>query len=150
MTEPSQYFKGRTVQEQMNEVIGYVKTVEGIIATIQGQIADLQTADGENVKINNINQYAVGLTGNQNHIAGVKSFENSLIQLGLASPTIKPGNDEKSVTPPSDLTHNMILVQDDANNNLAGIFSSTGTDGKRHITAYVFDCNGSYRSQVII
>jgi len=24
MTEPSQYFKGRTVQEQMNEVIGYV------------------------------------------------------------------------------------------------------------------------------
>jgi len=26
MTEPSQYFKGRTVQEQMNEVIGYVDT----------------------------------------------------------------------------------------------------------------------------
>jgi len=24
MTEPSQYFKGRTVQEQMNEIIGYV------------------------------------------------------------------------------------------------------------------------------
>ena len=151
MTEPSQYFKGRTVQEQMNEVIGYVDaraeevaaakaddvlepaeaaktaaqaaqaaaetakagaeaardttlaalpqvqsdidalegrmdtvelkvtTAEGNIITIQGRItavetknsqqdsaiAALQTADAQNVKINNINQYAVGLSGNQ-------------------------------------------------------------------------------------
>lgn len=148
MTEPSQYFKGRTVQEQMNEVIGYVdarttevatnvatakatevlqpaedakvaaiaaqeaaedaqdaaesardttlaalptiqqditdlkaedvaldgrldtvelkvQTAEGNIVTIQGQIVALQTADGQNVKIAAINNYAVGLTGNQ-------------------------------------------------------------------------------------
>ena len=151
MTEPSQYFKGRTVQEQMNEVIGYVDTraaevaaakaddvlqpaedakdaaiaaqeaaedardttlaalpqiqqdiadlkaedvsidgrldtvelkvttAEGNIVTIQGRvtavetknsqqdsaITALQTADAQNVKINDINQYAVGLTGNQ-------------------------------------------------------------------------------------
>jgi len=161
MTEPSQYFKGRTVQEQMNEVIGYVDaraeevaaakaddvlepaeqakddaiaakkaaeqardttlaalpqiqqditdlkaedvaldgrldnvelritTAEGNIVTIQGRvtavenkntqqdsaIAALQTADGQNVKINNINQYAVGLTGNQNNITGQKGFK---------------------------------------------------------------------------
>lgn len=145
MTEPSQYFKGRTVQEQMDEVIGYVdtragevaaakadtvlqpaeeaktaaqaaaqeaeaaknatiaalpaiqqdisdlkaedvaldgrlntvelkvQTAEGNIVTIQGQIVALQTADGQNVKINNINQYAVGLTGNQNK-TGVLGF----------------------------------------------------------------------------
>lgn len=222
MTEPSQYFKGRTVQEQMDEVIGYVdkraeevaaakadvvlqpaeaaktaaqaaaeaaeaaknatiaalpeirqdisglkaedtaldgrldtvelkvQTAEGNIVTIQGQIVALQTADGQNVKINNINQYAVGLTGNQEHIAGIKAFENSLIQLGSASPTMKPGNDEKSVTPTSDLTHNMLIVQDNNNNNLVGLFATTGTDGKRHLTAYVFDCDGSYRSQMII
>ena len=143
MTEPSQYFKGRTVQEQMDEVIGYVdkraeevaaakaddvlqpaeaaktaaqaaaqeaeaaknatiaalptiqqdisdlkaenvaldgrlntvelkvQTAEGNIVTIQGQIVALQTADGQNVKINSVNQYAVGLTGNQN-IYGIK------------------------------------------------------------------------------
>lgn len=34
MTEPSQYFKGRTVQEQMEEVIGYVdKRAEEVAAT---------------------------------------------------------------------------------------------------------------------
>lgn len=165
MTEPSQYFKGRTVQEQMDEVIGYVDkraeevaaakadavlqpaeqaktaaqaaaeaaeaakdvtiaalpeirqdisglkaedtaldgrldtvelkvtTAEGNIVTIQGQITAienkntqqdsaitaLQTADRQNVKINNVNQYAVGLTGNQGPIAGLKNF-NDLTQ----------------------------------------------------------------------
>lgn len=33
MTEPSQYFKGRTVQEQMNEVIAYVDTRSAEVAT---------------------------------------------------------------------------------------------------------------------
>lgn len=33
MTDPSQYFKGRTVQEQMNEVIGYVDTRAAEVAT---------------------------------------------------------------------------------------------------------------------
>lgn len=33
MTDPSQYFKGRTVQEQMNEVIGYVDVRSAEVAT---------------------------------------------------------------------------------------------------------------------
>jgi hypothetical protein len=33
MTEPSQYFKGRTIQEQMNEVIGYVDVRSAEVAT---------------------------------------------------------------------------------------------------------------------
>ena len=33
MTEPSQYFKGRTVQEQMDEVIGYVDVRAAEVAT---------------------------------------------------------------------------------------------------------------------
>lgn len=130
MTEPSQYFKGRTVQEQMDEVIGYVdkraeevaalpeirqdisglkaedvaldgrldtvelkvQTAEGNIVTIQGKItaienkntqqdsaiAALQTADSQNVKIDDINQFAVGLTGNQTSIGGEKTFTDGI------------------------------------------------------------------------
>ena len=161
MTEPSQYFKGRTVQEQMDEVIGYVdkraeevaaakadavlqpaeeaktaaqaaaeaaeaaknttlaalpeirqdisrlkaedaaldgrldtvelkvQTAEGNIVTIQGQIVALQTADGQNVKINNINQYAVGLTGNQDNIAGIKTFISGILNLATENPEIR-------------------------------------------------------------
>ena len=91
----------------------------------------------------------VRTTGNQT-IAGVKSLSSSVVQTGSACPTMKPGNDEKLDTPANNLSHNMVLVQDSANNNLAGIFSTTGTDGKRHITAYVFDCDGTYRSQMIL
>jgi len=145
MTEPSQYFKGRTVQEQMNEVIGYVDvraeevaaakaddvlepaeqakddaiaakeaaeqardttlaalpavneriddvesnlnavtlrvtTAEGDIVTIQGRVTALETADGQNVKINNINQYAFGLTGEQVG-TGDKQISNSNIKV---------------------------------------------------------------------
>lgn len=41
-------------------------------------IAALQTADGQNVKINSINEYAVGLTGNQENISGVKGFVETI------------------------------------------------------------------------
>ena len=51
-----------------------VTAAEGNIVTIQGRVTALETADGQNVKINNINAYAVGLTGNQNSIAGSKTF----------------------------------------------------------------------------
>lgn len=214
MTNPAEYITGRTVQEQMNELISYVDTRAAEVATsaIASDVADVQQAktDAEaardaailakdtavatvsdcvkmtpsgvqtitgygltvsqgvtvpteatgtfstkaanSTKVKNeLDAYSpmVRTTGNQT-VAGVKTFSSSLIQTGSASPTIKPGNDDKSVVPGSNLTHNMVLVQDDAANNLAGIFSTTGADGKRHITAYVFDCDGTYRSQVLI
>jgi len=147
MTEPSQYFKGRTVQEQMNEVIGYVDTRAAEVATaaiasdvaqvhqdmldadadasaaaasaaaaagtlanavkktgeasqsIAGDIAvagDLtggtvtvpapvnntdaaskkyvDDQDALKLNITDVNSYAVGLTGNQGPIGGVKNF----------------------------------------------------------------------------
>lgn len=37
-------------------------------------IGALETADGQNVKISRINEYAVGLTGNQANIIGIKGF----------------------------------------------------------------------------
>ena len=147
MTDPSQYFRGRTVQEQMNEVIGYVDVRSAEVATdaiaadvaqvhqdmldadadataaaasaaaaagtlanavkktgeasqsIAGDIAvvgDLtggtvtvptpvnntdaaskkyvDDADALKMNIADIDSYAVGLTGNQNNIAGIKKF----------------------------------------------------------------------------
>ena len=49
----------------LNAVTLRVTTAEGQIVTIQGRVTALETADGQNVKINAINDYAVGLTGNQ-------------------------------------------------------------------------------------
>lgn len=156
MTEPSQYFKGRTVQEQMDEVIGYVDVRSAEVATtaiasdvaqvhqdmldadadasaaaasaaaaagtlanavkktgessqsIAGDIAVAGTLSGGvvtgtvitapapvnntdaankkyvddqdalDVKITDINRYAVGLTDNQANIAGIKGFVSIL------------------------------------------------------------------------
>lgn len=49
-------------QTAASTVAGY----DGRLTAAEGDIAALQTADGQNVKINSINEYAVGLTGNQN------------------------------------------------------------------------------------
>ena len=53
MTDPSQYFKGRTVQEQMNEVIGYVdvRSAEVAVDAIASDVAqvhqDMLDADAD-------------------------------------------------------------------------------------------------------
>ena len=59
---------------------GGIDALQGRMATAESKnsqqdtaIAALQTADGQNVKIDNINQYAVGLTGNQ-AVAGRKDM----------------------------------------------------------------------------
>ena len=54
-----------------------VTTAEGQIVTIEGRVTALETADGQNVKINSINDYAVGLTGNQD----VNGLKNMLVPI---------------------------------------------------------------------
>ena len=54
-----------TVESDLNAVTLRVTTAEGQIVTIEGRVTALETADDQNVKINRINDYAVGLTGNQ-------------------------------------------------------------------------------------
>ena len=65
-----------TVESDLNAVTLRVTTAEGQIVTIEGRVTALETADGQNVKINRINDYAVGLTGNQDNILGEKAFAN--------------------------------------------------------------------------
>jgi len=62
----------------LNAVTLRVQTAEGQIVTIQGRVTALETADGQNVKINAINDYAVGLTGNQK-IYGLKIHEQPIL-----------------------------------------------------------------------
>lgn len=53
------------LESDVNDVTLRVTTAEGDIVTIQGRVTALETADGQNVKINAINDYALGLSGNQ-------------------------------------------------------------------------------------
>jgi len=71
------------LSSDLNAVTLRVTTAEGDIVTIQGRVTALETADGQNVKINNINQYAVTLTDNQTK-AGILKF--------VASPDIDVPN----------------------------------------------------------
>ena len=66
------------LESDLNAVTLRVQTAEGAIVTIQGRVTALETADGQNVKINRINDYAVGLTGNQPVITGTKTFTSYL------------------------------------------------------------------------
>lgn len=61
------------LDSDLNAVTLRVTTAEGQIVTIEGRVTALETADGQNVKIDRINDYAVGLTGNQT-VNSDKSF----------------------------------------------------------------------------
>ena len=52
-------------------------------------IAAMQTADEQNVKINRINDYAVGLTGNQDNITGIKTFVSGILNITSGNPEIR-------------------------------------------------------------
>lgn len=72
-----------------------VDGVEGDIVTIEGRVTALETADGNNVKIEGehaIGNYAVLLTGNQ-RVRGVKGFDATMKQFGT-TPNIYFYNDE--------------------------------------------------------
>ena len=93
-----------SAQESAQTVTGYesrlsdvelrVTTAEGDIVTIRGRVTALETADGQNVKINDINQYAVGLTGNQNNIAGIKTFVSGILNLTSGNPELRYYDDK--------------------------------------------------------
>ena len=218
MTEPSQYFKGRTVQEQMDEVIGYVdkraeevaaakaddvlqpaeaaktaaqaaaqeaeaaknatiaalpeiqqdisglkaedtaldgrlntvelkvQTAEGNIVTIQGQIVALQTADGQNVKINSINQYAVGLTGNQN-IAGIKNFTGSRFQITTSIPYIEMTGSYEAGKP--DQYQFFIQCKDVNGVEVGDLILSTDTAGNSQLLVALRKADGTTTTKTI-
>ena len=72
-------------QTAASTVAGY----NGRLTAAEGDIDALQTADTKNVKINSINNYAVGLTGNQDNIAGIKTFISGILNITSGNPEIR-------------------------------------------------------------
>lgn len=97
-------------------------------------IAALQTADGQNVKINNINQYAVGLTGNQPNITGVKTF--------LQAVRIKNNNDARETVPATQVQTqpSQVIGSDDQQIFFEQVI--TDVTGNRWFTINLYGTNG--------
>ena len=91
MTEPSQYFKGRTVQEQMNEVIGYVDVRSAEVAT------DAIAADVAQVHQDMLDADADASAAAASAAAAAGTLSNAVKKTGEASQSIA-GNIEVSGT----------------------------------------------------
>ena len=227
MTEPSQYFKGRTVQEQMNEVIGYVDVRSAEVATdaiaadvaqvhqdmldadadataaaasaaaaagplanavkktgeasqsIAGDIAVAGTlsggvvtgtqvtvptpvnntdaatkkyvddADALLVPISNINQYAVGLTGNQDPIAGQKTFTGNIgVKAQFGRYLFKMT--DVDITNPSDMQDRGNIRWLDMNDvEIGSLRFNITADGRTFIQAKVRNSDGSNKYVIL-
>ena len=82
MTDPSQYFKGRTVQEQMNEVIGYVDVRSAEVAT------DAIAADVAQVHSDAADAHADALAAAASAAAAAGTLANAVKKTGEASQSI--------------------------------------------------------------
>ena len=82
MTEPSQYFKGRTVQEQMNEVIGYVDVRSAEVAT------DAIAADVAQVHQDMLDADADAAAAAASAAAAAGTLANAVKKTGEASQSI--------------------------------------------------------------
>jgi len=243
MTEPSQYFKGRTVQEQMNEVIGYVNVRSAEVATtaiasdvaqvhqdmldadadaqaaaasaaaaagtlanavkktgeasqsIAGNIAvagnlsggvvtgtvitaptPVNNTDAANKKyvddadalkadktyvdaqdallvpIANINKYAVSLTGNQESIAGNKTFIGAIIVEGgrfAQNTLIKNKIDDVTEANPASERQTAIWFIDKNNSVLASFAFNHLVTGEKQLAVYIHDKNGAAHKTVL-
>ena len=82
MTDPSQYFKGRTVHEQMNEVIGYVDTRAAEVAT------DAIAADVAQVHQDMLDADADATAAAASAAAAAGTLANAVKKTGEASQSI--------------------------------------------------------------
>ena len=111
-------------------------------------IGALQTADTQNVKINSINEYAVGLTGNQTSIAGYKTFNKYIMHS-------ESGNQYGFVDQRTDINitsltgtsyKNILKVIDADNNNLAVLEVRGYPNGTTTLFAKVRNSDGSTKT----
>ena len=117
-------------ENRLSDVELKITTAEGQILTIQGRVTALETADGQNVKIDNINDYAVGLTGNQT-ISGEKEFLNNVY---VDSFLINRTHDSRV---PS--TNKVFQVEVDSNDGYTHYIAfNNGADGSRSINMVMY------------
>ena len=105
MTEPSQYFKGRTVQEQMNEVIGYVDVRSAEVAT------DAIAADVAQVHQDMLDADADAQAAAASAAAAAGTLANAVKKTGEASQSIAG-----DIAVAGDLSGGTVTVPDPVNN----------------------------------
>jgi len=135
------------VESDLNAVTLRVTTAEGQIVTIQGRVTALETADGQNVKINRINDYAVGLTGNQTNITGLKSnISSSCWEAKNENPSngfiCKSIKDDISTTPSSIVQYPMVVWRDKNDQVSAMMRLEHHTSGGLIFMLYLKNTNG--------
>ena len=145
------------VESDLNAVTLRVTTAEGQIVTIQGRVTALETADGQNVKINDINNYAVGLTGNQLNIAGNKGFLANLYAAffrttgadGYRRLNIDRSDDDLNETPASSVLYPLISWNDKNNTLMSAIYVSHLPNGTTSISVQVRNSDGTIKYSTI-
>ena len=105
MTDPSQYFKGRTVQEQMNEVIGYVDVRSAEVAT------DAIASDVAQVHSDAADAHADALAAAASAAAAAGTLTNAVKKTGEASQSIAG-----DIAVAGDLTGGTVTVPTPVNN----------------------------------
>ena len=130
------------LESDVNAVTLRVTTAEGQIVTIQGRVTALETADGQNVKINRINDYAVGLTDNQTAY-GVKTWKGrNVTSNSWVTHTFKVENYDNAN--PVGLSDACRINVVDANNTTIGcIRLNTYNDGHTMFQMLVKNANGT-------
>ena len=105
MTDPSQYFRGRTVQEQMNEVIGYVDVRSAEVAT------DAIAADVAQVHQDMLDADADATAAAASAAAAAGTLANAVKKTGEASQSIAG-----DIAVAGDLTGGTVTVPTPTNN----------------------------------
>ena len=132
------------LESDLGAVTLRVQTAEGDIVTIQGRVTALETADGNNVKINRINDYALGLTGTQ-EFSGIKKatatgfYRKKSAMFNLANPAISG----------SSATDETFVLEDVNGATAVQIFNSytpTAQTIFQIASKYVFDDNGTVKT----
>ena len=105
MTDPSQYFRGRTVQEQMNEIIGYVDVRSAEVAT------DAIAADVAQVHQDMLDADADATAAAASAAAAAGTLANAVKKTGEASQSIAG-----DIAVAGDLTGGTVTVPTPVNN----------------------------------
>ena len=128
-------------------------------------IGALQTADSQNVKINRINEYAVGLTGNQSGITGNKGFLGN-IQVGDNDHPLTGGfvavtngayrrirlqniADDATIVPASSVGYPIVAWTDVNDQNICTLVAQHQADGKTRLVTQLRNPDGTNKLIVL-
>ena len=109
-------------------------------------------ADALKISIANINQYAVGLTGNQEPIAGNKTFTGLInIEGGRFSQNLRLKNTVDNVTEiaPTSERQTAIHFMDKNNTILGSIAFNHLVTGEKQFALYIYDKNGGSHKTIL-